>query len=218
MSEEKGILGKMTLAQKVLAATTVIITTLTAIFAGGHVLIKEIKQVVREISVENIEETREQIEALGFLTTDDFVETNAAIQDSLYHLAQFNREALNYTLSGQAKNLVAIKRTLKNDSILDSRLNGITFILDSIRGTSEMSLKYQKLLHQRDSALSVALHIENQIQEQLTLEKILRDNEENLEQIENRIQSEKKNKIIKVKRHKPRKKQEFQERIIFGGN
>jgi hypothetical protein len=206
-----------TLSEKLTSIQKIVITTI-AIIGAVWVAGWQAVEAIDSRAVARQEAEKNHLIDMGFLTTDEFVDINKMVQDSLSHIAQFNREALNYTLNGQAINYAVIKRTLKNDSTLDGRLNGIKIILDSIRGVSEVSVRYQNLLHQRDSALSVALHIENQIQEQLTIDKIMRENEDNLDRIEERIKSEKKNKIINVKHRQPKRKQEFQERIIFGGN
>lgn len=72
MEQNNGIISQMSNFQKALAIVALILTTLGSIFVGGRALLSEIKETIKEVSAENVEETRKEIEALGFLTTETF--------------------------------------------------------------------------------------------------------------------------------------------------
>lgn len=155
MEKNDTIISKMTNLQKLLAIFALILTTLGSIFVGGRALLSEIKETIKEVSDENVEETRREIEDLGFLTTEAFeqktdsilyeLEINRTVNDTLHKRSFMNQRDLG-------RKIESVKYS---DADVKQRIEEIRKRLNELQGIAELTREEQAAQAYTDSLIGV---------------------------------------------------------------
>ncbi len=155
MEQNNGILSKMTTVQKALAILVLILGSLSALVIGGRELVKEIKTTVSEISHENAIETRRQMEELGFLTTDQFMEMSDSIITEM-HINRIVNDSLHRRTYLEEREIInAIETNKYSDTELRQEVKELRKQLDQIKGIAELTREEQAAQAYTDSLIGV---------------------------------------------------------------
>jgi hypothetical protein len=150
---------------------------------------------------------------MGFLTTDEFVAAMDCVLTNQHHYASTSKNRDLILADGQVNNFLAIQQSQKTDSLFDIQIKAVQKSIDSLTGVTHLTLQEQRNLHVRDSLMNILMHLENQKQNERNAYELKQKIEDEFKEAE-RQEASRTNKVINVKRGRPKKQKNFGNRIL----